>query len=59
MGKHMQAKVHIAKLNESTVSEVTELTSSTVDEPALAILMRQGSWGIPIVGSQSKFKFNI
>jgi len=43
MGKHMQAKVHIAKLNESTVSEVTELTSSTVDEPALAILMRQGS----------------
>jgi len=40
MGKHLQAKAHIAKLNELTDSEVTELTSSTVDETALAILMR-------------------
>jgi len=43
MGKHLLAKAHIAKLNELTESEVTELTSSTVDETALAILRRQGS----------------
>jgi len=59
MGKHLLAKAHIAKLNERTVSEVTELTSSTVDETALAILKRKGSRGIPIVSSQTKFKFNI
>jgi hypothetical protein len=34
MGKHLLAKAHIAKLNELTVSEVTELTSSTVNETA-------------------------
>jgi len=59
MGKHQLAKVHITKLNELTVSEVTELTSSTVDEPALAILKQQGSRGIPIASSQRKFKFTI
>jgi hypothetical protein len=59
MGKHLLASVHIAKLNELTVSEVTKLTSSTVDETALAILKRKGSRGIPIVNSQTKFKFNI
>jgi len=59
MGQHLLAKAHIAKLNESTVSEVTELTSSTVDETALAILKQQGSRGIPIVSSQRKFKFTI
>jgi hypothetical protein len=59
MGKHLLASVHIAKLNELTVSEVTKLTSSTVDETALAILKRKGSRGIPIVSSQTKFKFNI
>jgi hypothetical protein len=32
MGKHLLAKTHIAKLNELTESEVTELTSTTVDE---------------------------
>jgi hypothetical protein len=41
------------------VSEVTELTSSTVDETALAILKRQGSRGIPIVSSQRKIKLTI
>jgi len=51
MGKHLLAKAHIAKLNELTISEVTNLTSSTVDETALAILKRQGSRGIPIVSS--------
>jgi len=59
MGKHRLAKAQIAKLNELTVSEVTELTSSTVDETALAILKRQWSWGIRIVSSQRKFKFTI
>jgi len=32
MGKYLLAKAHIAKLNELTESEMTELTSSTVDE---------------------------
>ena len=43
MGKHLVAKAQIAKFNKLTVSEVTELTSSTVNEPALAILIRPGS----------------
>jgi uridylate kinase len=34
-------KAHIAKLNELTESEVTELTSSKVDETAFAIVKRQ------------------
>ena len=34
MGKHLLAKAHIAKSNELTESEVTELTGSTVDETA-------------------------
>jgi len=54
MGKHLLAKAHIAKLNELTESEVTELTSSTVDETALAILKRQGSRGITIVSVPRK-----
>jgi len=59
MGKHLQAKAHIAKLNVLTVSEVTHLTSSMVDETAFAILNRQGSWDIPIVSLWRRFKFNI
>jgi hypothetical protein len=59
MGKHLLAKAHIAKLNELTESEVTKLTSSTVDEPALAILKRQGSCGITIVSLQRKIIFDI
>jgi len=59
MGKHLLAKAHIAKLNQLTESEVTELTSSTVDETALAILRRQGSRGISIVSSLSQVIFNI
>jgi hypothetical protein len=43
MGKHLLAKVHIAKLNKLTVLEVTVLTRSTVAETALAILKQQGS----------------
>jgi hypothetical protein len=59
MGKHLLVKAHIAKLNELTVSELTEWTSSIVDESALAILKRQGSRGIPIVSSQRKIKLTI
>jgi len=59
MGKHLLAKPYIAKLNKLTESEVTELTSSTVDETALAILRRQGSRGIPIVSSLSQVIFDI
>jgi len=59
MGKHLLAKAHIAKLNELTESEVTELTSSTVDETALAILKTQGSRRITIVSVLRKMIFNI
>jgi len=59
MGKHLLAKAHIANSNELTESEVTELTSSTVGEPALAILKRQGIQGITIVCSQRKIIFDI
>jgi hypothetical protein len=59
MGKPLQAKSHIAKLNELTESEVTELTSSTVDETAFAILKRKGSRGITIVSSLSQSIFDI
>ena len=57
--KHLLAQAYIAKLNKLTESEVTELTSSTVDETALAILKRQGSRGITIVCSQRKIIFDI
>jgi len=59
MGKHLLAKAHIEKLNKSTESEVTEVTSSTVDETALAILKRQGSRGITIVSVPRKMIFDI
>jgi len=59
MGKPLLAKAHIAKLNELTESKGTELTSSTVDETASAILKRQGSQGITIVSSQRKIIFDI
>jgi len=59
MGKHLLANAYIAKLNELTESEVTELTSSTVDETALTILKRQGSRGITIVSLQRKIRFDI
>jgi len=43
MGKHLLANAHMAKLNELTVTEDIELTSSTVDDTALAIMKRQDS----------------
>jgi hypothetical protein len=59
MGKHLLAKAHIATLNELTESEVTELTSLTVDETVLAILKRQGSQGITIVSLPRKIIIDI
>ena len=56
---HLLAKDLIAQLNDSSESEVTELTSSIVEETALAILKRQGSRGITIVCCQSKMRFDI
>jgi len=59
MGKHLLAKAHIAKLNELTKSEVTELSSSMVNETALAILKRQGSRAITILSSLRQIIFDI
>jgi len=59
MGKHLLAKAHIAKLHELTESDVTELTSSTVDESALAIPKRKGSCGTTIVSVPRKMIFDI
>jgi len=53
------AKGHIVKLNKLTESEVSELTKSTVDETALAILMNQGSQGITIRRAQLTLLFDI
>jgi hypothetical protein len=58
MGKYLLAKAHIPKLNNVTESEVTKLTSSTVNETALAMLKRQGSRGLPMVSSQTQFTFD-
>jgi hypothetical protein len=59
MGKHLLAKAYVAKFNELAESEVTELSSLTVDETALAILKRQGSQGITRVSLQRKTIFDI
>jgi len=59
MGKHLLAKVHIPKLNQLTELKVTELTSLMVDETAMAIVKRQGSWGITIVSLERKFIVDI
>jgi len=59
MGKHLLAIAHIAKLNKITESGVTELTSSKVDETALAILKRQGSRGLTIVSVPRQMIFDI
>jgi hypothetical protein len=59
MGKHLLANTQIAKLNEFTESEVTALTSSTVDETALAILNMQGSHGITMVSLRRKIILDI
>jgi len=53
--KPLIPSAHIAKFNVLTVSEVTELTSSMVDETAVAILRGEGSWGISILSVQWNF----
>jgi len=57
--KHWRANAHIAKLNELTKSELTDWSTSTVDEAALAILKREGSPVITIVSSLRKFIVDI
>jgi hypothetical protein len=54
LGNYLLAKAHIAKLNDLTESEVSELTSSTVKETAQAILMSQRSQGNTVVSSPRK-----
>jgi len=49
---HMLAKSHNAKWNELTEWEVSELKITTIDETALAMQKRQGSWGITIASCQ-------
>jgi len=56
---HLLATVHCAMLNELTESNDSELTTSIVDETALAILKQQGSWGITVVSWQWKFFLHI
>jgi len=59
LGKHLLATAHIVKINEFPESKVSELTSSTLDETALAILKREGRWGITILSMQRKMIFDI
>jgi hypothetical protein len=59
MRNYLLANKQIAMLNQLPESEGTKLTSSTVDETALAILKRQGSREILIVRSKRKFVFDI
>jgi hypothetical protein len=59
MGQQLLAKAHITKLNELAETEVTALTSSTVDETALAILKWQASQRITTVSLQRKIRFDI
>jgi len=59
MGKHLLAKAYIAKWNELTAKEVTELTSLMVDETPWAIFKRQGSRGITTVSLHRKIRFDI
>jgi len=59
MWKQLLPRSHIAKLNELPESEVTELTSWMVNEPALVILKSQGTWGIAIVSSPRIIIFDI
>jgi hypothetical protein len=57
MGKQLLAKALIVTLKELTELAVSELTTTTIDETALAILKRHGSCGITILRLQKKFIF--
>jgi len=54
MRKHLLAKAHISTLNKLTESELSALSSTTIDETALNILKRQGSCGITIESLRKK-----
>jgi len=58
IGKHLLAKVHIARLNEFTESEGLKLTRTSVDHAAFSELTRQGSRVISNVRLQQKFIFD-
>jgi hypothetical protein len=51
------ANADVLKLNELTVSECSELTTTMVDETAFGVLQRTGSRGITIVSLQRKSIF--
>jgi len=58
MGKHLVGKALIAKLNKLTELEVSDFTSTAVDETALAIVKRMESKEITIVSVQRKIIFD-
>jgi len=59
MGLHLLANTQIAKLHKLTESDVTEWTSSTVDDTALVILKRQPCRGITTVSLQRTFIYDM
>ena len=59
MGIHLMQKAYIIRLNKLTESEVIELTSSTANETALAIMRRKWNWEKSIVSSQRKFRLDV
>jgi hypothetical protein len=59
MGKHLLGNAHIAKLNEFSEAEVTELPSPMDNTTALASLKKQGSQEITVLSSQRKILFDI
>jgi len=59
IGENLLSKAHMAKLNELTESDVTELTSWRVDQTSSVILKKWGCRGITIVSPQRKFIIDI
>jgi len=57
--KHLLAIAHIAIWIQLIESTIYELSQSTFDETALAILMTKGSWWMTIVRSQLKLLMDI
>jgi len=58
-GQSLPAKAHIAKLKKLTESEVSEFTSSTINETALAIVKMKGSREIPIARLQKEIHIRL
>jgi hypothetical protein len=58
MGNYFLRTVYIAKLYKVTQSEVTKLTSSTVDETTLSIMNKKESRGNRIVSLQRRSKLD-